>query len=583
MAELPDISSPKDLRWGRDPFLDAWLLHFMTENNLEHLLNPLHNASPEQLRFMVALEEDQVFAPCSDELFSQLFQPETPGELLKAYAVSWRVVARLIRNHVEDSYSRRRIYQFCRHRFRQALAARISIPSRVTKRLATIVMTQTGLEDPFREVKQAYNRRAKKLLDSPLLDGLINQCPEERLVCLRLQDLRWELDMLELRRLFALSSTLDIWGENDDMPSAEHLRSILAMPCSEFDRIHQVFGPQQNEPKTILYLPNSSGGVMFDLMIIRSLLRQGHYVILALKAGFYFQTPTIWDVECDPVLAEALRGAHVLLKGDMTKNELLKTLREHRFLVISDGTRERLNLYRVSVTFARAWKEADVVLAKGDPHFRRLISNSHEFTRDVLCFYADEQGGFHLAYKPKSANVRKFSESDLRDLADGIISDMRIAKSTGKRVMFYSAIVGSIPGQTKAAIRILNTFVAHLRSRLQDVMVINPAEHFVPGMDGDDLMFMWERVQRSGLIDVWRFQSVADIDKSFELLGEKVPPVWIGKDATFSTGCTKEMHIALDVQRSQPELQIIGPSAEKFFRRREYGVGKYFDASIEYQ
>ena len=64
--KLPRISSVLDLYYGRSPYLDAWLLHFMTENNIEHLANPQENASPEQLRFMVDLDENQVFAPCSD-------------------------------------------------------------------------------------------------------------------------------------------------------------------------------------------------------------------------------------------------------------------------------------------------------------------------------------------------------------------------------------------------------------------------------------------------------------------------------------------------------------------------------------
>ena len=93
-------------------------------------------------------------------------------------------------------------------------------------------------------------------------------------------------------------------------------------------------------------------------------------------------------------------------------------------------------------------------------------------------------------------------------------------------------------------------------------------------------MYMWERVQRSGFINVWRFQSVGDIETSFELMGETVPAEWHGKDATFSTGCTKEMNIALDMQGTHPEMQIIGPDPKRFFRRMEYGVGKYFDASI---
>ena len=41
-----------------------------------------------------------------------------------------------------------------------------------------------------------------------------------------------------------------------------------------------------------------------------------------------------------------------------------------------------------------------------------------------------------------------------------------------------------------------------------------------------------------------------------------------------------DARIALDMQRSHPELQIVGPGPEKFFRRGDYGVGKFFDATI---
>ena len=47
-------------RYGADPVRDAWLLHFMTENNIEPSVNPAENAQPEQLRFMVDLDDDQV-------------------------------------------------------------------------------------------------------------------------------------------------------------------------------------------------------------------------------------------------------------------------------------------------------------------------------------------------------------------------------------------------------------------------------------------------------------------------------------------------------------------------------------------
>jgi len=99
-------------------------------------------------------------------------------------------------------------------------------------------------------------------------------------------------------------------------------------------------------------------------------------------------------------------------------------------------------------------------------------------------------------------------------------------------------------------------------------------------MDADDLMYMWEIVQRSGFIDIWRFQSSDDIVKAFSLMHQRVPPEWVGKDATYSTGCTKEMKIALEVLKEHPEMQIIGPAREKFMRRRDYGVGKMYDQRL---
>ena len=110
--------------------------------------------------------------------------------------------------------------------------------------------------------------------------------------------------------------------------------------------------------------------------------------------------------------------------------------------------------------------------------------------------------------------------------------------------------------------------------------IINPSEYYEPGMDADDLMYMWEIVQRSGLIDIWRFQTYEDIIQAFQTMNVKVPPEWVGKDATYSTGCTKEMKIALEVQQQYPEMQIIGPAKEKFMRRNEYAIGKMFDIRL---
>jgi uncharacterized protein with ATP-grasp and redox domains len=574
------FETASELKYGKDPVLDALLLHFMTENSLEHSIDPAKNASPEQIRFMVALQEDSFYAPCGDWMLHFLLKSKLVKPLAAEYCEQWKLLVRLVLEHVREAPLRKRILNLCRHKFRMTLGTPILIPSRLLKRMLTIFLTQSGLDDPYRTLKRQMNRRTRNFVDSAFYSQLVNVCPEERLHCSSISQLRFELDLLEMERLLFFSTYKRFWTEDNPTSAldAEELRTSLEQV--DFSSLRGIFDPARG-PLRILYLPRASGGIILDLKVVRALLRQGHRVIMALKEGFYFDSPTVWDLESDPILASEFKDAFFMQNNRASKNELLQATREHRLVVISDGTRERFNPYRTSVTFARAWKESDLVLAKGEAYYRRFINTSHEFTRDLLVFFIDAQGKFRMYFKPKPAHVRKFSEDAILAKADGIISQMRRARSAGKTVMFYSAIVGSIPGQVKLAIEVLNTFVAHLRSRLEGTFIINPGEYFEEGMDADDLMFMWERVQRSGFLNVWRFQTDMDIEKSFELMGKKVPPVWAGKDSTYSTGCTKEMTIALSVQKRQPELQIIGPSPEKFLRRREYGVGKYCDASIE--
>ena len=582
MSKLPDFFSVRELRYGRDPYLDAWLLHFMTENNIEPSVNPAENAQPEQLRFMVDLDDDQVFVPCSDEMFENLLHTRLSDTLRAEYREKWRVLVHLVRINITDRYTRRKIFSLSRNKVRQVLHSPFLIPSRFLKQLLTIFMAMSGVHDPQRTEKSLANRRAEEFMSRPAMNRYLYACPDTTLGCTSIQNLRWELDLLELARLCKLSLRPTIWenpGEHSDSPA---FFDDICAPWPEFtDVMTRVMGPGDGrKPMKILFLPGSSGEIVFDLRFISVLTRLGHKVILALKEGFCLDSPVFWDVEHDGALARALGEARLVENSRMSKNDLLRAQREDALIVISDGTRERLNLWRTSVTFARAWKEADLVVAKGFANHRRLVMNSHLFTRDVLCLYRDANGNDRVVFKEKSPRVTKITESQVVAQADAIIARMRSARGMGKQVMFYSAIIGSIPGQTKVALRVVNTFVSHLRAKHANLMIINPAEHFVEGMDGDDLMYMWERVQRSGFIDVWRFQTVADIEDSFELMGEPVPAEWHGKDATFSTGCTKEMNIALDMQGKHPEMQIIGPDPKRFFRRMEYGVGKYFDARI---
>ncbi len=578
MSKLPVVEHVSDIRMGKNPALEAWLYHFLTENNLEYLLNPSFVASPEQLRFMVALRDDQIYLPCGDSTFQELYDRREGRRYIGEYRKAWLFIVKLVKSYNMNRSDERRVLGFCRYRFQMYLESGMVLPSRLIKRLVGIVLTQCGDNDPFRDKKRVANQRAaERLRDSAVRRALLHCAPDFGTTCADIPSLRWEMDLAEIARLMLISTQEGMWEGNMSVFDMEDDIKHARKRC---DCLRRVFGPESEERRKILFIPDVAGGFMFDLALIRALLRQGHQVVLVMKDAFYFNTPTVLDLEYDMLLKEMLGDAHVVPRDGVSKNDLLQLLRERRFLLISDGTSEQLNLYRTGVTFARAWKECDVVFAKGLRNKRVLIDSSHDFTRDIISWWREEDGSFHIQAKPKAPWIRKFAEKDLLTKARELISDMKKAKAAGKTIMFYSAVIGSIPGQTKTAIALVNAFVGRLREKMEGIFIINPAEHFEEGMDGDDLMYMWERVQRSGLLDVWRFQTVEDIEAGFVLLERKVPSVWTGKDSTFSTGCTKEMRIALDMQQKQPELQIIGPAPERFFRRRDYGVGKYFDATL---
>jgi len=320
---------------------------------------------------------------------------------------------------------------------------------------------------------------------------------------------------------------------------------------------------------------------MVDFAIIKYLVKMGHKIIIAFKDGALYTKVDFIDIQDDEVLKEELENAYLIKEQDLSKNELVSILRsDHNIMAISDGTRESLNLILASVAFARIFKEVDGVISRGKDQKRRFFETHFQFTQEIYNISRAKDGFAEISYKPVHPSVIKFSHKDLESKAETIIEDMRSAKKQGMTVMFYSGIIGSIPGKIETAKKIMSTFVQYLKEQSALTFIINPSEYFEQGMDADDLMYMWEIVQRSGYIDIWRFQTFEDIAQAFRLLDKKIPPEWVGKDATYSTGCTKEMRVAIDVQQKHPEMQIIGPSREKFMRRDEYGVGKLYDQRL---
>ena len=100
-------------------------------------------------------------------MFAQLVGERPGPEVHEEYAAHLARVCRLIDDFVPDAEARTRIRTLCELKYRQALVRPTLIPSRLGKRLLTIFLTQSGLDDPHRERKRLYNRRAFARIQDP--------------------------------------------------------------------------------------------------------------------------------------------------------------------------------------------------------------------------------------------------------------------------------------------------------------------------------------------------------------------------------------------------------------------------------
>jgi len=578
---------------GEDPERDAWCTAFFIENHIDHLSYPEQAASPEQVRFMVYTDSNERYFPCSDRMFEAIMDRNRSLYLQEKYREVLQRVIGLIDKYIEDPYERDYLRALISIKYNHETKDEIMIPSRLEKRLIRIFIKRTQIEDPYVLEKECRNRRTKAILESDSFQEALNTVDDIGPANLpaTLTGIKQLAELMELKRLLTVSVERRLWDtdENgtwsrDDFISLFE-RSITGNGVDKLFDFTGVSCTNSNRwcsrSKKILWLADESGEIIFDIRIIRFLVTLGHKVIVVFKEGPLYTKTNFQDVHDDPILSGELKGSLVVRNKNMRKNELVNMLRsDHDIIIISDGIAENLNLLLTSTTFARIFKEVDGVISRGEDQKRRLFDSHFQYTQDIYSIASDDSGRVIVDFKPRHPDFIKFSHEDLEIKAGTIIDEMKNAKRNGMTVIFYSGIIGSIPGKITMAKQVMQTFINHLKSQLSQTYIINPSEHYEPGMDADDLMYMWEIVQRSGLIDIWRFQSYDDISTAFQLMKVKVPPEWVGKDATFSTGCTKEMKIALEVQQAHPEMQLIGPSKEKFMRRAEYGVGMMYDRRL---
>ena len=571
------------------PEMDAWLTSFFIENHLDYFAYPDHVSSPEQIRFIVYTEGEKRYYPCSDRMFEAIMNKNRSAFMQKKYNEVLQKVLNLIEEKIENEKEKAYLESLIITKYKHETRDEIMIPSRLEKRLLGIFLNRTQIEDPCIYDKNLRNSRAGKALSSEAFVMAMNHADVSEIKTLpaTLSEIRKIVHHLELKRLFSLSIERSLW--ESDKATGHTKDDYLSIFKRRFsgnglEPLLHFLGIQENKgsgPKRILWLADEVGEVIVDFTIIRYLAKLGHKIIIAFKEGPLFTKIDFQDAIGDKILSSHLEEALFVHEKNLGKNELAALLRSDKNIIaISDGTRENLNFILASTTFARIFKEVDGVISRGNDQRRRFFDTHFQFTQDIYNISAGDDGSVLISFKPRHPAIIKFTHHDLEKKAKTIIDQMEDAKKKGMTVIFYSGIIGSIPGKIEIAKNIMSVSINHFKQQLAMTFIINPSEYYESGMDADDLMYMWEIVQRSGLIDIWRFQTYDDIVQAFQAMDKKVPPEWVGKDATFSTGCTKEMKIALEVQQKYPEMQIIGPARERFLRRDKYGIGKMYDQRL---
>jgi len=576
---------------GENPEKDAWYVAFFIENHLDYNSYPEQVATPEQVRFMVYTQEDERYYPCSDKMFESIMNRNDQAFVHEKYNAVLERILNVVDDQIEDENENNFLKSLIQIKFMHETKDTIMLPSRLEKRLLRIFINHSNILDPYLCDKAFRNVSTRKTLKSESCKKALNIVDPSYFKDIpgTISDIRKLADYLELKRLFTLCVENSLWTsaksagytEEDFLKiferkftgnGAELLFDLLCKSDSNSG---------QELRKKILWLIDEAGEAVVDITIVKYLAKLGHKIILVFKEGPLFTKATFYDAMGDETMAEDLKGTYFIKDSHLGKNELIRIIRsDNDIMAISDGIFENINLLLTSTTFARFFKEVDFIISRGYDQKRRFFNSHFQFTQDIFNISSGENDSVNISYKPKHPSVIKFSYESLEIKANTIINQMSESKKKGMTVIFYSGIIGSIPGKIKMAKKIMSVFIQHLRERFSMTFIINPSEYYEEGMDADDLMYMWEIVQRSGLIDIWRFQTYDDIVETFQILGRKVPPEWVGKDATFSTGCTKEMKIASEVLKKHPEMQISGPSEDKFMRRNEYGVGKMYDQRL---
>jgi hypothetical protein len=201
---------------GKSPELDAWMTSFFIENHLDAFTYPDHAASDEQVRFMVYTEGEERYYPCSDKMFEAIVSRKKSALIQKHYNQALQNILKLIENQIEDPYEKAYLESLIINKYKHETRDEIMLPSRVEKRLMSIYLKRTQIDDPFVAEKALRNRRALDWLDSKAFDEALNhvEVSELKHPPETLEAIKSLIASVELKRLVCMANHRRLWEDD---------------------------------------------------------------------------------------------------------------------------------------------------------------------------------------------------------------------------------------------------------------------------------------------------------------------------------------------------------------------------------
>ena len=380
-----------------NPERDAWIANFFTENHLAYEAFPYKVASPEQLKFIIFLDGQPYYYPCTQELFEKIINKKGADLLALEYMKAWERIEPLVASVIESPYRKKFLLSLLKIKFRHETASFVLLPSRLEKRLLQIFTRVSEIDRPLSQTKEAQNGRMARVLKSQAFKDALNDLSGLSTSSGSLDSLAIDIRLLQLKRLIALSGHPEMWidepgnlHKDEPLPMSEQGLKGTGWSWLESTIKNWIASGHR---RYILWMGVHAGELLLDLAMIRILINLGIKVIIAAKKMFYYQSVTITDILEDPFIQETIGKAEIIATPAISKKELLTRLQSDNMLfVISDGTQERFNPLLTSITFARVFKEVDTIVIRSKTDAHCILHSPFQFTRDILTMFSEGPG-----------------------------------------------------------------------------------------------------------------------------------------------------------------------------------------------